>query len=323
MRGCATAWPQGTLLYLDAFLTGALPVPPAFLLSLTARQLAGYGIRFETLVEDLTQYQKEGFAVVVLTPNRRKAEALQTMLREKGLGPRPGRAPAHPPQPGELTPGGGGLSAGLDFPRRKFAILSEGGRPCPPASPGPGRPRSGTAAASGWSPSPTWPPGDLVVHEHHGIGRFVGMVKMTVDGVPRDYIKLQFAGTDTLYVPCPPAGPGVQVHRRGEDSTHKRLSKLGGAEWEKAKSKAKKAAKDMAKGLIQLYAQRQRLAGHAFAPDSPGSGSLRPSSPTRRPRTSSAAPRRSNATWKSPCPWTACSAGTWATAKPRWPSGPS
>ena len=149
---------QGTLLYLDAFLTGALPVPPDFLLSLTARQLAGYGIRFETLVEDLTQYQKEGFAVVVLTPNRRKAEALQTMLREKGLAPALDEHLPTLPQPGELTLAVGGLSAGLDFPDGKFAILSEG-EALPPASPGPGRPRSGTAAASGWSPSPTWPPG--------------------------------------------------------------------------------------------------------------------------------------------------------------------
>ena len=108
-----------------------------------------------------------------------------------------------------------------------------------------------------------------MVHEHHGIGRFVGMVKMTVDGVPRDYIKLQFAGTDTLYVPALQLDLVSKYIGGGEDSTHKRLSKLGGAEWEKAKSKAKKAAKDMAKGLIQLYAQRQRLAGHAFAPDSP------------------------------------------------------
>ena len=142
---------QGTLLYLDAFLTGGLPVPPAYLLSLPARQLAGYGIRFETLAEDLAQYRKEGFAVVVLTPSRRKAEALLSMLQEGNLHPALDEHLSALPGPGDLTLAVGGLSAGLDFPDGKFAILS--------ASPGPGRPRSGTAAASGWSPSPTWPPG--------------------------------------------------------------------------------------------------------------------------------------------------------------------
>ena len=259
---------QGTLLYLDAFLTGALPVPPAFLLSLTARQLAGYGIRFETLVEDLTQYQKEGFAVVVLTPNRRKAEALQTMLREKGLAPALDEHLPTLPQPGELTLAVGGLSAGLDFPDGKFAILSEG-EALPPRKPRARKAKVQSSSRQRLESFTDLAPGDLVVHEHHGIGRFVGMVKMTVDGVPRDYIKLQFAGTDTLYVPALQLDLVSKYIGGGEDSTHKRLSKLGGAEWEKAKSKAKKAAKDMAKGLIQLYAQRQRLAGHAFAPDSP------------------------------------------------------
>ena len=220
------------------------------------------------LVEDLTQYQKEGFAVVVLTPNRRKAEALQTMLREKGLAPALDEHLPTLPQPGELTLAVGGLSAGLDFPDGKFAILSEG-EALPPRKPRARKAKVRDSSRQRLESFTDLAPGDLVVHEHHGIGRFVGMVKMTVDGVPRDYIKLQFAGTDTLYVPALQLDLVSKYIGGGEDSTHKRLSKLGGAEWEKAKSKAKKAAKDMAKGLIQLYAQRQRLAGHAFAPDSP------------------------------------------------------
>ena len=259
---------QGTLLYLDAFLTGALPVPPAFLLSLPARQLAGYGIRFETLAEDLAQYRKEGFAVVVLTPSRRKAEALLSMLQEGNLHPALDEHLSALPGPGDLTLAVGGLSAGLDFPDGKFAILSEG-EALPPRKPRARKAKVRDSSRQRLESFTDLAPGDLVVHEHHGIGRFVGMVKMTVDGVPRDYIKLQFAGTDTLYVPALQLDLVSKYIGGGEDSTHKRLSKLGGAEWEKAKSKAKKAAKDMAKGLIQLYAQRQRLAGHAFAPDSP------------------------------------------------------
>lgn len=76
-----------TLLYLDSFTTGSLPVPPAFLLSLAARQLTGYGISFEAVIEDLQAYQQEDFSVVVLTSSRRKADALQAMLREKKFTP--------------------------------------------------------------------------------------------------------------------------------------------------------------------------------------------------------------------------------------------
>ena len=112
-------------------------------------------------------------------------------------------------------------------------------------------------------------PGDLIVHEHHGIGRFVGMVKMQVDGAQKDYIKLAYAGTDTLYLPATQLDSIAKYIGGGEDPETKKLSKLGGGEWERAKSRTKAAVKDLAKGLIQLYAQRQRQPGYAFSPDSP------------------------------------------------------
>ena len=264
---CAGLAPR-TLLYFDSFTTGGLPVPPAFLLSLTARQLAGYGISFEALTEDLRQYQKEDFAVVVLTSSRRKADSLQAMLREKKVYAAVDEGLHELPEPGRITIAVGGLSAGFDYPDGKFAVLAEG-EALPPRKARTRRPKGDSTTRQRLESFTDLAPGDLVVHEHHGIGRFVGMVKMSVDGSDRDYIKLQFAGADTLYVPALQLDLVAKYIGGGDDPQRKRLSKLGGAEWEKSKSKAKKAAKDMAKGLIQLYAQRQRLAGHAFQPDTP------------------------------------------------------
>ena len=254
-----------TLLYLDSFATGNPPIPPAFLLSLTARQLTGYGVRFETLTEDLESYQKEDFSVVVLASTQRKADALQGMLREKKIYAAVDTLLHDLPDPGRITIAVGGLSAGFDCPEGKFAVLCEGEAP-PPRK----RPRRKSDSNRRRLESFTdLSPGDLVVHEHHGIGRFVGMVKMSVDGADRDYIKLQFAGADVLYVPALQLDLVSKYIGSGDDPDRRRLSRLGGGEWERSKTKAKKAAKDMAKGLIQLYAQRQRLAGYAFAPDSP------------------------------------------------------
>ncbi|MFG6351144.1 MAG: transcription-repair coupling factor, partial [Oscillospiraceae bacterium] len=112
-------------------------------------------------------------------------------------------------------------------------------------------------------------PGDLGVPEHHGIGRYVGMVKMTVDGVEKDYVKLAYAGTDTLYLPATQLDVISKYIGGGDDPEKKKLSKLGGTDWEKAKARTRKAVKDLAKGLIQLYAQRQRQPGYAFSADSP------------------------------------------------------
>ena len=254
-----------TLLYFDSFTTGGLPVPPAFLLSMTARQLSGYGMSLDTVTEDLQNYQREGFSVILLTSSRRKGESLQAMLREKKVYAALDENLHDLPEPGRITIAVGGLSAGFDYPDGKVAVLAEGSA-LPPRK---AKTRKVSSNRQRLESFTDLTPGDLVVHEHHGIGRFVSMVKMSVDGADRDYIKLQFAGADVLYVPALQLDLVNKYIGSGDDPDRRRLSKLGGGEWEKAKSKAKKAAKDMAKGLIQLYAQRQRLAGYAFQADTP------------------------------------------------------
>ncbi|MBO4913860.1 MAG: transcription-repair coupling factor, partial [Oscillospiraceae bacterium] len=115
-------------------------------------------------------------------------------------------------------------------------------------------------------------PGDLVVHVHHGIGRFVGIERIRLDGVEKDYIKIAYAGNDSLYIPATQLDLVAKYIGGGEDedgNPRVKLSKLGGGDWSRTKSRAKAAAKDLAKGLIALYAERKRRPGFAFSPDSP------------------------------------------------------
>ncbi|MCI8415311.1 MAG: transcription-repair coupling factor [Ruminiclostridium sp.] len=256
-----------TLLYLDAFSTGGLPLPPAFLLSLTARQLTASGLSFDATLEDLRAYQREDFAVVVLTSSRRKADNLQAMLREQSVYTAVDELLHQLPEPGRITIAVGDLSAGFDYPDARCAVLAEGAAPAPKRQ----RRQSKVSKDSRQrlESFTDLSPGDLVVHEHHGIGRFLGLVKMNVDRSERDYLKLQFAASDVLYVPALQLDLVSKYIGSGDDPEKKRLSRLGGTAWERDKARAKKAAKDMAKGLIKLYAQRQRLEGHAFGPDTP------------------------------------------------------
>ena len=96
---------------------------------------------------------------------------------------------------------------------------------------------------------------------------------MRVDGVDKDYIKICYAGNDSLYVPATQldmVSKYIGGHGEDEDGQQRtKLSKLGGTDWSRAKTKARAAAKDLAKGLIALYAERQRRPGFAFSPDSP------------------------------------------------------
>jgi transcription-repair coupling factor (superfamily II helicase) len=107
--------------------------------------------------------------------------------------------------------------------------------------------------------------GDIVVHEDHGIARFAGFDTKTVAGVTRDYLYLEYAGSDRVFVPVDQL---AKISRYvGAGGAHPPLSKLGGARWETIKSRARRAAQELAGELLNLYAERKRRAGHAFPVD--------------------------------------------------------
>src|SRR6266498_2747131 len=113
--------------------------------------------------------------------------------------------------------------------------------------------------------------GDYVVHEQHGIGRYVEMVQRTVNGADREYLVIEYAPSkrgqpgDRLYVPTDQLDQ-LSRYVGGENPT---LHKLGGADWQKSKARARSAVREIAAQLIQLYAARQSSRGHTFGPDTP------------------------------------------------------
>ncbi|WP_038170592.1 transcription-repair coupling factor [Tomitella biformata] len=112
--------------------------------------------------------------------------------------------------------------------------------------------------------------GDMVVHDKHGIGRFVEMVERVISGARREYVVLEYAGKrgqpgDRLFVPME-ALDQLSRYVGGELPS---LSRLGGSDWTNTKTKARKAVREIAGELVQLYAKRQAAPGHAFAPDTP------------------------------------------------------
>ena len=253
------------LCFLDSFTTSAAPLPPREILTAQGRQLSSFGASLDAAAADLTQLQNANTGTVVLVSSEKRALNLQAMLRERQVRSAVDFQLHELPQPGGIVIAVGGLSAGFDYIGCPCAVLTEGGNE--PRRKGK---RLRHAADRRKVDSFTdLSPGDLIVHEHHGIGRFVGMVKMTVDGVDKDYVKLAYAGADVLYLPATQLDAIAKYIGSGDDPETKKLSKLGGTDWEKAKTRTRKAVKDLAKGLIQLYAQRQRQPGYAFAPDSP------------------------------------------------------
>ena len=254
-------WP---VCFLDAFTSSKYPMRPRTVLNLLAKQLPSYGASLETAVSDLAHYVSEGFRTVVLVSSEQRALNLQSLVREQKMTTAVDFQLHDLPAYGKAVIAVGGVSAGMEYPVGRLAVLTEGQsalgkkRKSKPVT---NRQKLGSYADLS--------PGDLVVHEHHGVGRFLEMTKMTVDGVEKDFVKIAYAGTDVLYVPATQLDLVSKYIGSGEDAQEtKKLSRLGGTDWEKAKTRAKKAVKDLAKGLIQLYAQRQRQPGFAFSPDS-------------------------------------------------------
>ncbi|MCI8538364.1 MAG: transcription-repair coupling factor [Oscillospiraceae bacterium] len=251
--------------YLDSFLTAQYPDSPRAVLSVSAKILPSFGASLETAVSDLTHYQNAGIAAIVLCSSEQRANALSQLMREQKVKTGLDLKLHDLPGAGKSVIALGGLSSGLEYPAAGVAVLTEG-------SGVPAKRKKAVKSATNRQKLDSYTdltPGGLVVHEHHGIGRFVEMTKMTVDGLEKDYVKIAFAGADTLYVPATQLDLISKYIGAGEEGTGARLSKLGGTDWAKTKARAKAAAKDLAKGLIQLYAQRQRQPGYAFHPDDP------------------------------------------------------
>jgi len=244
--------------------TQGLAFAPKTLVSLLAKQLPPYGGSMETAEEEIRHYTETGYRTLALTADNGRAKRLAERLREAGLSVQLELAPvANLPEAGVCMVALGSLSAGFEYPGVKLAVVAEGQFQ---KSSGAVRTRKSRRGAHLESYSDL-SPGDLVVHEHHGIGRFVGVVPMDIDGVKKDYIKIAYHGTDALYVPAMQLDLVSKYIGTGGEDAPVRLHKMGGADWNRARSKAKGAAKDLARGLIQLYAERQRQKGHAFAPD--------------------------------------------------------
>jgi len=259
-----------TAVYFDAFGGTSYPenCPPKALLPMVAKQLPGYGGNLDTAASDLAHYQKMEFASLVLCGSRRRAELLKEMLSAKGLSALLCIPLTTMPKAGQILLAEGTLPYGMEYPDSKLAVLSEG-QLLSKAVPKRKASKKNATNRQKLNSFTDLSPGDLVVHENYGIGRFVAMEQIRVDGAVKDYVKIAYQGSDTLFVPATQLDlVGKYIGGGGEDA-NVRLNKIGSDAWQKTKTKARKAAKDMAGELIQLYAARKRQEGFAFAADSP------------------------------------------------------
>jgi transcription-repair coupling factor (superfamily II helicase) len=219
-------------------------------------------------VADVRRWLSEKWQVVLVTGGHGPAKRLAEMLRSDGLGARDGDL-HDAPEAGLAHVTTGLLESGFVWPSIRLAVLAEADL---------SGTRSGTRQShrmpsrrrGGIDPLQLTP-GDFIVHEQHGVGRYLEMTSRTVQGATRDYLVIEYAPSrrgqppDRLYLPTDQLDE-VTRYTGGESPS---LHRLGGADWVKAKGRARKAVRDIAAGLIRLYQARMASPGHAFGPDTP------------------------------------------------------
>ena len=260
-----------TTVYFDAFGGSAYPeeAAPRQLLPITAKQLPSYGGNLDAAVSDMSHYQKMEFGTLVLCGTRHRAELMQQMLREKNLSAFLAIPLNTLPKAGQILLTDGTLPYGMEYPLSKLAVLTEG-QLIAKTEPKHRAAQKKTATNRQKLNSFTdLTPGDLVVHENYGIGRFIAMEQIKIDNAVKDYIKIAYQGSDTLFVPATQLDLVSKYIGGGGENANVKLNKIGSDAWQKTKAKARKAAKDMAGELIQLYAARKRQSGYAFSADAP------------------------------------------------------
>jgi transcription-repair coupling factor (superfamily II helicase) len=236
-------------------------------LRIAARPADSYRGDTAHAVADIRQWLADGWRVVLVTEGHGPAERLTELLRGEGIGARLGELP-EAPEPGVPSVTTGMIIHGFSWESARLAVLTEadlaGQRTASRDMRMPSRRRGGIDPLQ-------LTVGDYVVHEQHGVGRYLEMTSRTVQGAVREYLVIEYAPgkrgqpSDRLYVPTDQLDQ-VTRYVGGEAPS---LHRLGGADWAKTKGRARKAVREIAAELIRLYSARMASPGHAFGPDTP------------------------------------------------------
>ncbi len=229
-----------------------------------------YGARLDLALDDCLALLRQGERVLLTT---HQADRLTELLAEREVVVTPRETVAEVPPRGGIAVVRGTLAEGWRADPLQLVVLSDAevfgwAKPRPVAR----RRRSVPAVLLS-----DLAIGDYVVHVDHGIGLYHGVTRLTVDGVERDYLVLEYAAGDRMFVPTDQADKVSRYRGAGEEPPT--LHRLGTQDWARAKERVKASARDIAKELLEIYASRQLAPGHRYASDSPWQAELEASFP--------------------------------------------
>lgn len=250
---------KGQQIFLSNFIQGLDRVGYKKIISFEALHNAPWGGEMRQLDEDLKSLCERGYRTMLIAGSEKTLPIIRQDLLDDGIKCDIAKEDSQC-LPGRVLLMTGSLSGGYEYPENKTAVITQS-----KAASSKKKKKKHKKGEEIRSLSDITA-GDLVVHSMHGIGRFVGIRKLELEGVTKDYITIQYAGKDVLYVPVTQLDM-VSRYIGPRDDTGVKLNKLSSSEWQKTRNNVKRAVKDMAHELTALYAKREKSKGFAFLPD--------------------------------------------------------
>lgn len=239
--------------------------PPKAIYQISAKQASFYANNFNFFVEDLKRYMYRGYKTLIFSGTIERANRLKTQLNDASINVTLIEDENNLIQSSQVFIIPRSLEKGFEYENAKFTLISDKdilGNNKRAKKARKKKTKSSDAISIG-----DLNEGDYVVHENHGIGQYLGIVQLDVDGVKKDYLSIAYRGKDKLYLPIEQMNM-IQKYV-GNDASLPKVNSLDSIEWVKKRNKTKKAIEEMAKDLVELYAKRENIEGYAFSPDTP------------------------------------------------------
>lgn len=224
---------------------------------------SGYQGNVHELVRDIQKWKKENWQIAILAGGVARGNRLHKSLFDLNCPSDFYESAPERLSEGQVTILPTALSRGFLYSEIRLAVVAEGDIFGVSKQKSHAKARSGEKVAA----FTDLRVGDYVVHENHGVGQYMGTVRLASEGTYRDFLHIRYAGADKLYVPTDQLDR-VQKYI-GSEGENPKLNKLSGGEWQKQKAKVKASIQEIAGELVKLYAARSSVEGYAFSPDTP------------------------------------------------------
>ena len=259
----AAGYRQHCVITMNPFLRTNEDFKPQGLFKFEGRGATSYGGNVKELAADIRSWSKDGWRVALLAGGVARGQRLEKALENQEIYATFTEDAPKALVPQEIAILPAALNRGFIYNDIKLAVITESDVF------GINKQKAGSKSSSGekLAAFTDLNVGDYVVHENHGIGQYMGTVRLSSEGTYRDFLHIRYMGSDKLYVPVDQLDR-VQKYI-GSEGEIPRLNRLSGGEWQKQKAKVKASIRDIAEDLIKLYADRQAANGFAFSPDTP------------------------------------------------------